>query len=91
MFVAFLLAMSLSGAEPAPASTEAETTAVATAEKPSKPGGDRLVCRREAKANSRFTTKICKTADEWEQRAETARQSFGETQSRPMVDISRGN
>lgn len=71
--------------------TPAAAAAPATTAERARADPDRLVCRREAKANSRFTTKVCKTVAEWEQRAETARQAFGEVQDRPVVDVSRGN
>lgn len=51
----------------------------------------RKVCRHESIPNSRFTTKVCKTAAEWEEEAEKARQAFGEVQGRPTVSIQQGN
>lgn len=89
--VAMILALA---ADPAPAEPEVEAPAASapstTADKV-KADPERLVCRREAKANSRFTTKICKTAAEWDKRAETARQSLADTQQRPMVSIDKGS
>lgn len=93
MISALVLSLVLAIADPAPTpatpATEAEP-APAAAETASE-DKSRLVCRREMKANSRFSTKICKTVAEWEERAETARRAFGEVQDRPVVDISRGN
>jgi hypothetical protein len=94
--LAIAVTMILAFADPAPSEPGAkppEPTPAATTEpaKKAKADGERLVCRREAKANSRFTTKVCKTADEWEQRAETARQAFADTQQRPMVSIDKGS
>ncbi len=94
MISALVLSLVLAVADPAPTpatpATEAEPAPATTAQTAS---GDksRMVCRREMKANSRFSTKICKTVAEWEERAETARRAFGEVQDRPVVDISRGN
>ena len=73
-------------AAPAVEAATPSTTAAEAQADPSRP-----VCRRGAQANSRFTTKVCKTAEEWEQRAETARQAFGEVQDRPVVSIAKGN
>lgn len=65
-----------------PASSEPSTSAEKVKADP-----DRLICRRESKANSRFTTKVCKTAAEWDKRAETARQALADTQQRPTVMV----
>ncbi len=89
--VSMLAALALAGdpGTPAPVEETSEATAevVERASKSAKADADRLVCRREAKANSRFTTKVCKTAAEWEERAEAARRAFAETQQRPTVMI----
>ena len=95
--LALFLALTLAAAEPAaaPESPDAAPTAAAQVGGPtvktSREGGDRLVCKRQAKANSRFTTKVCKTVDEWDDQAETARQAFADEQQRPMVNIGKGN
>lgn len=91
------LVMSLALAGEPEATTSVQDAGEATAPDVARPvkspsaDGDRLVCRREAKPNSRFTTKVCKTAVEWEARAEAARRAFAETQERPMVNIGKGN
>jgi len=94
--LAFALSMMLfaaptpqAGADDSSATTEAAQPSTTVAKTQADPG--RLVCRREAKANSRFTTKVCKTAEEWEQRAETAREAFGETQNRPTISLEKGS
>lgn len=91
--LAFVLAtMIFAAADQTPATTGTEAApAPAAAASAKKPEGDRLICRREAKANSRFTTKTCKTAQEWEDRAEEARKALAETQQRPMVSIDKGS
>ncbi len=93
--VIILASLALAGEPAASTPTEdmlkaAEDGAAATA-RPARADGDRLVCRREAKANSRFTTKVCKTAAEWEARTEAARQAFAETQQRPIVSLDPGS
>lgn len=94
MFVALLLSLMLT-ADQTPASTAtteaAPASAPAATAKSDKADSDRLICKRESKPNSRFTTKVCKTGQEWEDRAEEARKAFGETQQRPMVSTDRGN
>lgn len=90
--IAFVLAtMLFAAADQAPAATTTEPAPAPAAEKTGKADGDRLVCRRESKANSRFTTKTCKTAAEWEERAEAARKALAETQQRPMISIDKGS
>lgn len=89
--VAIIASLALAGdpGTPVPLEETGEPTAevVDKTPKSAKADADRLVCRRESKANSRFTTKICKTAAEWEERAEAARRAFAETQQRPTVMI----
>ena len=87
--VSILVSLALAGdpGTPAPVEDAAEAAAPTAAAKPARADADRLVCRREAKANSRFTTKICKTAAEWEERAEAARRAFAETQQRATVMV----
>ena len=84
-----LAAQAPSGDADASAPEASAIAATTVAKTRSDPG--RLVCRKEPKANSRFTTKVCKTAEEWEQRAETARQAFNDTQQRPMISLEKGN
>jgi len=80
------------------AATEPTTTAPAAPQTPpavtapAQPAtgarsGNRRVCREETRANSRLTTKVCKTADEWAQRTETAREAFGEVVNRPVIMV----
>lgn len=49
--------------------------------------GSRRVCREETRVNSRLTTKVCKTADEWAQRTETAREAFSDVVNRPVIMV----
>lgn len=70
-----------------PASPPAVTAPAQPAATPATSPGSRRVCREETRPNSRFTTKICKTTDEWAQRTETARQAFSEVVDRPVVMV----
>jgi len=89
--LAFTLALFLAvTADQPPPQAPAPSEPTTTAEKV-KADPDRLICRRESKANSRFTTKICKTAAEWEKRTETARQGLADIQQRPMVSLEKGS
>ena len=89
MLIATIASLLLVSADPAPATPTVETPAPEAA-KSAKDGKERMVCKREAKANSRFTTKVCMTVSEWEAQTETARQAFADTQQRPMVNIGKG-
>jgi hypothetical protein len=87
LITAIALGLLLLAADPAP---DAEPTAPADgASLPSTSGADkdRLVCRRESKPNTRFTSKVCKTAAEWEERAKAAQQAFEDVRGRPTVKI----
>jgi hypothetical protein len=87
------LALATEPAAPVPAEDAASSVedVAAPAARSAVADPDRLVCRRETKANSRFTTKVCKTAAEWEERTETARRAFAETQQRPIVSLDPGS
>ena len=91
LFLSLSLQLSAADQAPQPAAEADQAAPAAGAAKPGKADGSRLVCRREAKPNTRFTTKVCKTADEWEARAEAARAAFAETQSRPMISTDKGS
>ncbi len=92
MFPLLFASLVLVMAEPA-ASTASETTppasAVAEEATPAATGSDkdRLVCRRESRPNTRFTSKVCKTVAEWEARSKTAQEAFEDVRGRPMVKI----
>ena len=93
MVAALLISLMVFAADPQPETApgaEAPTTPAAS-ETRAKPDTSRLVCRRDSQPNTRFKTKVCKTAAEWEARAEAARQAFAEEQQRPMINIGKGN
>lgn len=51
---------------------------------------DRIVYKHRQKTGTRFTTKTCKPASEWERLAEEARKAAGEMIDRPAVETRRG-
>ena len=61
----------------------------ATAQDTAKNDPDQIVCKREKKVNSRFTTKTCYTRAQWAAMAEQNKRDFGETRDRPNIDIRR--
>lgn len=92
MFSALIFSLLLFAAEPAiPPASETTPPAPSTPEQPiseaTAADKTRMVCRRESKPNTRFTTKICKTVAEWEERSKTAQESFEDVRGRPMVKI----
>ena len=62
--------------------------ALAQAEVPAK-DPDEVVCKREKKVNSRFTTKTCLTRGQWEAIAEANKRDFAENQSRHKIFVPR--
>lgn len=43
---------------------------------------DRVACRQETKANSRFTRRVCRKAKDWNQTAQAAQADLGAVQTR---------
>ena len=62
---------------------------VTAAPAPAKPQKEKVICKERVKANSRFTTRSCMTAAEWEKETETAKSAFSEVQNRPMFNSGR--
>jgi hypothetical protein len=50
---------------------------------------DRMVCKRQKKTGTRFESKTCKTAAQWETMAEQNRRDAAEMVNRPQVEIRR--
>ena len=50
---------------------------------------DEVICKREKKVNSRFTTKTCLTRGQWDEIAEANKRDFAENQSRHKIFIPR--
>lgn len=48
---------------------------------------DRLVCKHRKKTGTRFTTKICKTAAQWDRMAEEHRAGLRDLVDRPQAKI----
>jgi hypothetical protein len=65
-----------------------ETVAPSKAEPAKK---EKLICKKQLRANSRFVTRQCLTKADWEAQMETARDAFAKVQNRPMTDIQPGN
>lgn len=94
MVTALLISLMVLAADPAPEpapGAEPPAGPAAAEMRAAKPDETRLVCRRDTKPNTRFKSKVCKTAAEWEARAEAARQAFAEEQQRPMINIGKGD
>lgn len=47
--------------------------------------GPKMICKERRKTGTRFTTKICRTAAQWEQIAEGSRASLKELVDRPQI------
>ncbi len=50
---------------------------------------DRMVCKRTQRTGTRFQTKVCKTAGQWDAIAEQHRRDVSEMVDRPQVEIRR--
>lgn len=50
---------------------------------------DQVICKREKKVNSRFTTRTCHTRAQWAAIAEQNKRDYAETRDRPKIDIGR--
>jgi hypothetical protein len=51
----------------------------------------RLICKHSKKTGTRFTTKICKTAAQWDRISEESRAEANEMINRPIISTERGN
>ena len=49
--------------------------------------GERMICKDQLQTGTRFKTKICKTAAEWEAMAEAHRKGLTELVNRPQIKI----
>jgi hypothetical protein len=52
--------------------------------------GQRIVCKEQRKTGTRFTTKTCKTAAQWDKMAEEHRANAKEMIDRPQIETRRG-
>ena len=81
VFLAAALAISLPPTSPAYAAPE-------TNEAVDK--GQRIVCKEQRKTGTRFTTKTCRTAAQWDKMAEEHRANAKEMIDRPQIETQRG-
>lgn len=49
--------------------------------------GERMVCKYQLQTGTRFKTKICKTAAEWEAMAEAHREGLRDSANRPQIQL----
>ncbi len=52
---------------------------------------DRMVCKRTQRTGTRFDTKICKTAGQWDAIAEEHRRNVSELANRPIIETRRNS
>lgn len=50
---------------------------------------DKMICKRTQRTGTRFHSKICKTAAQWEALTEQHKRDMAETVNRPQVEIRR--
>ncbi len=87
LITAIAISLLLLAADPAPDAASSASADGASQPAAASADKDRLVCRRESRPNTRFTSKVCKTAAEWEERAKAAQEAFEDVRGRPIVKI----
>lgn len=50
---------------------------------------ERMICKYRQETGTRFKTKVCKTAAQWEEMAEQNRAGLKELVDRPQIEIRR--
>jgi len=100
VFASLLLSLAMLAAAPAAAPTEgtAAPLPATAADRPvavarpvaAKADPDRIICRRVGIPNSRFTTKNCATAAEWEANARSSRRYTRDIQTAPSACRAAG-
>jgi hypothetical protein len=65
--------------------------AAAAADNAGKPArdGEQIVCKSQARANSRLPKKTCMTKEQWEDMAEQNKRDAKEMIDRPQIEIRR--
>lgn len=53
--------------------------------------GGKIICKHRVRTGTRFKTKICKTAEQWEEMAEQGRSGIKEMVDRPHVPVCGPN
>lgn len=51
--------------------------------------GDRMICKYRQETGTRFKTKVCKTAAQWEEMAEQNRAGLKELVDRPQIEVNK--
>lgn len=85
MLAALMSGLAMIAADPASSPPAAPTAPKPTATA-TPPDGARLVCKKDKAPNSRLTKRVCMTAAEWDQLAETSRAAVQEIQNRPRTN-----
>ena len=89
MFAAVMIGLAVIASDPAPSPPVASTGSGPTAAAPGRStsaDSTRLICRKETAPNSRLTKRVCMTAAEWEERAETGRTAVEDIQKQPRTN-----
>lgn len=50
---------------------------------------DRMICKYRQETGTRFRTKICRTAAQWEEMAEQSRAGLKELVDRPQIEVNK--
>lgn len=91
MLMSFVAAMAvLFAADPPPVNPDADKPTVA-GPAAKKADDDKLVCREEGRANSRFKQQVCLTKKEWRDRGRTGEEMARELGNRPNVNLVPGS
>ncbi|WP_339706789.1 hypothetical protein [uncultured Sphingosinicella sp.] len=85
LFIVLAMFFALStGSVMAEGQTQSQTSA-------KKNENDRIICKSSPKTGTRFGSKTCMTAREWEEVAENHRRAAAEMIDRAIIDTRRGN
>jgi hypothetical protein len=87
--VAFATAISITG-QGAAAAGDPSATTTQSAISPIKNDTGKRVCRVVTPTGSRFTQRVCKTADEWQKDADNAEDQVGDLRRTGEVSITGG-
>lgn len=82
LFAALMVAAPLSAAQPVPAQTPTQPTAVKPTAAAAAEVGDKMICRRDKVVGSRLNAKrVCQTAADWERQRREDQQMAERIQS----------
>jgi hypothetical protein len=68
----------------------AATPAIAIGQTPARADDDKIVCKRQPRANSRIKDSVCKTRAEWEQMREQQQRDAKEFFDKPKINSTMG-